>query len=572
MIDDVWREQDLRPFLQGGPNTTRLITTRNNMVLPPSAIRQAVDAMREGEALALLARGLPAEQTEVLRPQLGRLAERLGEWALLLKLVNGFLRDRIEKRQPLAQALNGANQRLDGKGLVAFDARQEFERTKAVARTIEISLDLLDANGRARFGELAVFREDVDIPIAIIVRLWSRTGAIAEFESEDLLSELYNLSLLLDLDLNQRMIRLHDTVRHFLQAKTEAQRLVDLQRVLVDVLNEIRTMQDIDTLARSFVYSHLPYHIFESRQPNRLDRLLLDPSWLKQKLAITRSPQALISDFDQHGSNDAHDVVGRALRATTRICTNDPSQLLAQLLSRLEHSSELVGTDFLSNVRRHIDLPALRTQFAGLNLPRKTIRLEGHTARINALCYVPKRDGLGCVVSASSDGTIRVWEWNTGRETARFDDRSAGVTVLSEWDEHQMISGCRDGTIRLWDLATGRETACLTGHSGRIFALDHRSYDSQMLASGSADKTIRLWDMKVGRETARLEGHSDAVKALRIIELKSEKLLVSASHDQTLSLRVWDLATGGERNSLRERGGACRSLLQPGRIFCFRIR
>jgi hypothetical protein len=28
VIDDVWREQDLRPFLQGGRNTTRLITTR----------------------------------------------------------------------------------------------------------------------------------------------------------------------------------------------------------------------------------------------------------------------------------------------------------------------------------------------------------------------------------------------------------------------------------------------------------------------------------------------------------------------------------------------------------------
>ncbi len=30
VIDDAWREQDLRPFLEGGRNTTRLITTRRD--------------------------------------------------------------------------------------------------------------------------------------------------------------------------------------------------------------------------------------------------------------------------------------------------------------------------------------------------------------------------------------------------------------------------------------------------------------------------------------------------------------------------------------------------------------
>ena len=28
IVDDAWREQDLRPFLQGGPNCVRLVTTR----------------------------------------------------------------------------------------------------------------------------------------------------------------------------------------------------------------------------------------------------------------------------------------------------------------------------------------------------------------------------------------------------------------------------------------------------------------------------------------------------------------------------------------------------------------
>ncbi len=95
IIDDAWREQDLRPFLQGGPNAVRLVTTRIDSILPNTAVRQRVDAMQAGEALRLLAGGLPPDQVSREGASLARLAERLGEWAQLLKIVNGFLRDRV---------------------------------------------------------------------------------------------------------------------------------------------------------------------------------------------------------------------------------------------------------------------------------------------------------------------------------------------------------------------------------------------------------------------------------------------------------------------------------------------
>jgi hypothetical protein len=80
-----------------------------------------------------------------------------------LKLVNGFLRDRVLKyRQPLSLALLGANAWL---GLVAFDARKRANAPKAVARTIGVSLELLDNGQRARalvnsasFQRMPIFR------------------------------------------------------------------------------------------------------------------------------------------------------------------------------------------------------------------------------------------------------------------------------------------------------------------------------------------------------------------------------------------------------------------------------
>jgi hypothetical protein len=233
VIDDAWREPDLRPFLMGGANTTRLIATRLDNILPNNAVRQAVDAMRKQEARTLLAGGLPSEQIAAQGPELASLGARLGEWALLLKLVNAFLRDRVAKKQTLKGAIADVNTRLDNKGLVAFDAHDETERTKAVARTIGVSLDLLDEARRSRFGEVGIFPEDTDVPIGIAERLWAETGSLDAVETEDFLNKLSDLSLLLSLDLDRRTFRLHDTIRQFLQLQAGEQQLLSQHNSLV---------------------------------------------------------------------------------------------------------------------------------------------------------------------------------------------------------------------------------------------------------------------------------------------------------------------------------------------------
>ena len=113
IVDDAWREQDLRPFLQGGPNTTRLITTRLDDVLPARRLPAAGRCDdRVARRESCLSSGLPPDQVAVaIARELGALAARLGEWAQLLKLVNGFLRDRVARRQSLAEAILDADKR-----------------------------------------------------------------------------------------------------------------------------------------------------------------------------------------------------------------------------------------------------------------------------------------------------------------------------------------------------------------------------------------------------------------------------------------------------------------------------
>ena len=253
-----------------------------------------------------------------------------------MKLANAFLRDRVAKKQALDRAIVDVNKRLDSKGLVAFDARNETDRTKAVALTIGVSLDLLDEARQPRFGELGIFPEDADVPIDIVTRFWAETGGgLDAGETEDFLSELFDLSLLLELDLDQRTLRLHDTIRHFLRDLAGNERLIAGHKSLLRALNGIESSSDIAASTRRYYYFYLPHHLAEAGDRERLTRLLLDPGWLREKLAATGNPQALVSDYEQYGVGEAQNFIGRTIRLVSGILARDPRQLMPQLLGRL---------------------------------------------------------------------------------------------------------------------------------------------------------------------------------------------------------------------------------------------
>jgi hypothetical protein len=154
VIDDVWNRAHLKPFVQGGPLCARLITTRDRSSLPENATRISVDAMQKDEAVKLLKTGLSSADDEAMQ----KLAADLGEWPLLLKLVNSALREHISIGRDVDCALDYVNEELSELGLTAFDAEDPQARDQAVAATLGLSLKHLNEDERARFGELSISR------------------------------------------------------------------------------------------------------------------------------------------------------------------------------------------------------------------------------------------------------------------------------------------------------------------------------------------------------------------------------------------------------------------------------
>src|SRR6266581_4899153 len=295
VIDDVWNSTHLEPFLQGGKRCARLVTTRNEQVLRADVQRIQVDAMQQQEAVQLLGSGLSSTPLRAGETQaLAALATRLGEWALLLKLVNGVLRERISRGQSLTDACTYSNTALDKRGLTAFDDKNAQDRSHAVAKTLSVSLDMLSPEEQARYKELAIFPEDVDIPLVTVQRLWGATGGLDDFDTEEVCERLYRFSLLLDFDLTRRSIRLHDVIRTYLQQEVGAVELPSLHAHFLDAY-ALKRWADLPD-DEPYLWDQLAEHLVAAGRLAELVATVKDLRYLSHK-TIARTAYAAEADL-----------------------------------------------------------------------------------------------------------------------------------------------------------------------------------------------------------------------------------------------------------------------------------
>jgi hypothetical protein len=71
---------------------------------------------------------------------------------------------------------------------IGDDEERYEQRHTSVAEGMELNFSLLDETNRARFAELGVFPEDVDVPIGMAARLWAETGGLDRHDTEGLLA------------------------------------------------------------------------------------------------------------------------------------------------------------------------------------------------------------------------------------------------------------------------------------------------------------------------------------------------------------------------------------------------
>lgn len=108
-------------------------------------------------------------------------------------------------------------------------------------------------------------------------------------------------------------------------------------------------------------------------------------------------------------------------------------------------------------------------------------------------------------------------------------------------DGKKLLSASWDGSIRLWDVATGLAERKFTAHQGAVHVALFNNTETGMYSAG-ADRTIKQWDVNTGKVLKTFEGHVAEVTSL--ILTPDEKMLISHSVDGVT--KFWDLTTGKE--------------------------
>jgi hypothetical protein len=417
VVDDVWREEDLRPFMQGGPNVTRLITTRNESVLPSNILRQTADAISGDDAPTLLTTGLPRDQVQANRSELTALARRLGGRPLLLRLVNGFLRDRIASGALLRGAIDAASKRFDEWGPRAFGLADDQINHKPTFFGAEIarleghsesvtSICLL-ADGRLASGSFDRTIRVWDLMAATETAcLRGHTGPVTALcvlpggplasGSDD------NTIRLWDLSTGAVIARLEGRPGWALCALPDG-------RLASGSSDNAINLWDIATGAKT---ARLEGH------SGQLNTLCVVPGG---RLA-SGSDDSTIRLWDIATGREIARITVLSYRVTA-LCMLPDGHLAS-------------GSDD-NNIR-----------FWDLTTNMEVARLEGHASSINALCLLPG----GPLASASDDNTIRLWDISRGAETARLEGHTDWVNALCVLPDGRLGSGSSDNTIRLWGL------------------------------------------------------------------------------------------------------------------------
>ncbi len=173
-------------------------------------------------------------------------------------------------------------------------------------------------------------------------------------------------------------------------------------------------------------------------------------------------------------------------------------------------------------------------------------KFEGHTGHVRTLVVL--KDGKR-MLSGSMDGTVRLWDLDSGKELKKFDIPGGWgwQIALDPVKNEFVVSGGKNETVHRFDIDSGKELK-----SYKLPA-NHWAYGVAVSKDGKhvfggvsgkdSDFSIRRFDAVTGKEDAKLLGHTGFVWRLRISP-DGKKLASVGCNDS--SFRLWDADSGKE--------------------------
>ena len=202
------------------------------------------------------------------------------------------------------------------------------------------------------------------------------------------------------------------------------------------------------------------------------------------------------------------------------------------------HSSAVINVNFSTDDKRIVTASEDGTaRVWDVDTGKIIAILKGHTSQVNNAVFSP--DGR-LVATASSDNTARIWDAVTSETLYEFKGHTNEINdVQFSSDGKFIVTASRDGTARVWDIDTKQQILELKEHLG---AVTHAAFspNNQTILTASTDGRARVWSVQNGVLITVLSGHQNEINAARFSP--NGRLVVTASSDG--EARLWTVPAG----------------------------
>ncbi|MBX3739993.1 MAG: TIR domain-containing protein [Akkermansiaceae bacterium] len=217
---------------------------------------------------------------------------------------------------------------------------------------------------------------------------------------------------------------------------------------------------------------------------------------------------------------------GRAQQAFDK---GEPRAGMAYLAEALRYTPDapLIRLD---SVNRLVHLVTLH--------PIPTVPPLKHAGRVAMVSFSP--DGAR-VVTASIDGTARIWDAASGKpigEPLRHESMVASASFSP--DGSRIVTASLDKSARIWDAASGKPISEPLKHEDFVTSASF-SPDGSRVVTASFDKTARIWDPTSGQPIGGSLNHEYSVSSASFSPDGSRILLTDHNGN---TARIWDAASG----------------------------
>ncbi len=205
---------------------------------------------------------------------------------------------------------------------------------------------------------------------------------------------------------------------------------------------------------------------------------------------------------------------------------------------------------------------------------REILTLRGHEDSVHRVAFSP--DGTH-IAAVGFDHQAIVWDGtpprdDDQRDSLTFGTQDSAIMCVAWSPDGKHIGSSHGNEIRIWDAASLKTNSLRTSDKIQGSDTGVRNFafspDGRRIAStGWREKSIRIRDVESGSLLKTLDGHTDNVTCVAFSQGGDQ--LVSGGDGGESAVRLWDLATGGQRELGRHGnsvGGVAFDPSDPSRI------